>query len=65
MKYQIAEWLFSKELDEAYEMGIREGANVVHRDLLFKLKTARTKKDLTKARLEGYSKAVEVVENYG
>ena len=63
MKYQIAEWLFSKELDEAYEMGIREGANAVHKDILFKLKTA--KNDLTKARMEGYTKAIEKVENYG
>ena len=65
MKYQIAEWLFSKELDEAYELGIREGAYTIRKDLLFRLKTSRAKKDLTKARLEGYEKALEVVENYG
>jgi len=64
MKYQLAEWLFSKELDEAYEMGIREGANAIHKDVLFRLKTSKTQKELTKARKEGYTKAVEVVENY-
>ena len=63
MKYALAEWLFSKELDEAYEMGIREGANAIHKDILFKLKTART--DMTKTRMEGYKKAIEKVENYG
>ena len=63
MKYQLAEWLFSKELDEAYEMGIREGANAIHKDILFKLKTAKI--DMTKVRMEGYNKAIEKVENYG
>jgi len=64
MKYQLAEWLFSKELDEAYELGIREGASVIRGDVLFRLKTHRAQKELTKARKEGYAKAVEVVENY-
>jgi hypothetical protein len=25
LKYRIADWLFTRELDEAFEMGLREG----------------------------------------
>ena len=64
LKYRIADWLFARELDEAYEMGIREGAKVIRQDLAFRLKTSRAQKELTKARKEGYAKAIEVVENY-
>jgi len=64
LKYRIADWLFASELDEAYEMGIREGAKVIRQDLAFRLKTSRAQKELTKARKEGYAKAIEVVENY-
>jgi len=62
IKYFIADKLFSKELDEAYAMGIREGANVMHKDILFNLKTARL--NMTKTRKEGFAKAIELVEEH-
>jgi len=63
MKYQLAEWLFSKELDEAYEMGLREGTDVTLSNLRFRIGIYG--KDLTPARKQGYEKAARVVENYG
>lgn len=63
MKYKIADWLFSKELDEAYEMGLREGTNVTLSNLRFRIGIYA--KDLTPARKQGYEKAARVVENYG
>ena len=63
MRYQIAEWLFSKELDDAYEMGLREGTDVTLSNIKFRI--GLDGQDLTPARKQGYEKAARVVENYG
>ena len=60
VKYQIADKLFCKEMDEAYSMGIRVGAEFAARKMsLVKLK--RNLK-LTKVEDRGYEYAIEAVE---
>lgn len=61
IKYQIADKLFAKELDEAYEMGIRAGAEFATRKLSFEVKLKR-QLQLTKTEDRGYEKAIEAIE---
>jgi len=62
IREHIAEFLFSRELDQAYSDGVREGAKGMKHEIVFELKTARL--NITKTRKEGYQKAIEIVEEY-
>ena len=61
LKYSIADLLFGKELDEAYEMGIRVGAEFATRKLSFEVNLKRNLK-LTKVEERGYQYAIDAVE---
>ena len=61
VKYQIADKLFCKELDEAYEMGIRAGAEFATRKLSFEVNLKR-QLQLTKTEDRGYEYAIEAIE---
>lgn len=62
LKYQIADRLFAKELDDAYHMGLRYGTEYSTRTLLFHVKLEREKKGLTPAQRVGYEKAIARME---
>jgi hypothetical protein len=61
LKYQIADKLFCKELDEAYSMGIRAGAEFAARKMSFEVNLKRQLK-LTKVEERGYQKAIEAID---
>ena len=61
LKYQIADKIFCKELDEAYLMGIRVGAEFAARKLSFEVNLKRHIK-LTKVEERGYDKAIEAID---
>ena len=61
IKYQIADKLFCKELDEAYSMGIRAGAEFATRKLSFEVSLKRHLK-LTKTEERGYDYAIEAIK---
>ena len=61
IKYQIADKLFCKELDEAYSMGIRAGAEFATRKLSFEVNLKRHLK-LTKTEERGYKYAIEAIQ---
>jgi len=63
LKYQIADKLFTKELDEAYDMGMRVGAEFATRTLSFRVSLNSEKVKLTKAEKQGYEKAIQVIED--
>ena len=63
LKYQIADKLFTKELDEAYDMGIRAGAEFATRTLSFRVGLNAEKIKLTKVERSGYEKAIQVIED--
>lgn len=60
-KYEVADFLFGKELDEAYEMGIRAGAEFATRKLSFEVNLKRQLK-LTKTEERGYDYAIEAIK---
>lgn len=61
LKYRIADWLFEAELDEAFELGIKEG----QRRQKAKIESALDIESLSvaKTNFKGYAIAMEVVEN--
>jgi hypothetical protein len=61
LKYRIADWLFGRELDEAFEMGIREG----QRRQKVRINNALdlTLENVAKTNQKGYMIAMEVIEN--
>lgn len=61
IKYQIADKLFTKELDEAYDMGIRIGAEFATRKLSFEVNLKRQLK-LTKVEERGYEYAIDAIK---
>lgn len=63
LKYQIADKLFAKELDEAYDMGIRAGAEFATRTLSFRVNLNSEKVKMTPTEKKGYSKALRVIED--
>lgn len=63
LKYQIADKLFAKELDEAYDMGIRAGAEFATRTLSFRVNLNSEKVKMTPTEKKGYSKALQVIED--
>lgn len=58
IKYQIADKLFTKELDEAFQMGIREGATFATRKISFDIELKANRADMTKTQKIGYDKAI-------
>ena len=62
LKYRIADLLFAKELDEAYEMGIRAGAEYATRTIAFRVNLKANADTMTKTQKQGYQVAVEIVE---
>lgn len=60
-KYEVADFLFGKELDEAYEMGIRAGAEFATRKLSFEVNLKRQLK-LTKTEERGYDYAIDAIK---
>lgn len=63
MKYQIADKLFAFELDEAYDMGIRVGAEYATHVISFRTNLNSEKIQLTKTEKKGYEKALQVIQD--
>lgn len=63
LKYQIADKLFAYELDEAYDMGIRMGAEYATHVISFRTSLNSEKIKLTKVEKKGYEKAIEVIND--
>ena len=61
LKYRIADKLFGAELDEAFNMGIREGAGFAVFKMNFDVKMQKHL-GLTKTEQKGYNKAIEKME---
>lgn len=61
LKYRIADWLFQNELDEAFEMGIREGQRRQKNTIITRLEL--TLETVAKTNQKGYKIAMEVVED--
>ena len=59
-KYEVADKLFGKELDEAYKMGMRIGSEYATRTLSFEVSLKRNL-TLTKTEARGYDKAIAAV----
>lgn len=62
-KYEVADFLFAKELDEAYEMGIRLGAESAAKIISFQVDLKESRQELTKAQKVGYDKAAQIVQD--
>lgn len=63
LKYQIADKLFAKELDEAYGMGMRIGAEFATRIISFRVNLNSEKIKLTKTEKQGYLKALDIIQD--
>ena len=63
LKYRIANFLFAKELDEAYEMGIRIGAEYATRVISFRVGIQEATQELTKTQKIGYDKANAIIQS--
>lgn len=61
LRYRIADWLFEAELDEAFELGIKEGKRRQKENITQALDAASL--DVAKTNQKGYMVAMEVVEN--
>jgi hypothetical protein len=62
IKYEIADKLFKADMDEAFQMGIREGARFAAQKITFQLDLQSEKIIMTKTEKKGYLKAVEVAK---
>ena len=63
LKYQIADKFFAYELDEAYDMGIRIGAEFATHIISFRVNLNSEKIKLTKVEKQGYEKAIQVIQD--
>lgn len=61
-KYDLADFFFSKQMDEAYEQGIRIGAEYAARTISFRVGLKEEKLSLTKTEARGYTHALNVIE---
>jgi len=61
LKYKIADWLFEAELDEAFNLGLKEGARRQKHKIDMALDMASL--DLAKSNQKGYMMAMEVIED--
>ena len=60
-KYEIADKLFGKELDEAYKMGMRIGSEWATHKVSFEVSLKRNLR-LTKTEARGYDQAIAAVD---
>ena len=60
-KYQIADKLFCSEMDDAYRMGIREGATFATKKIQMELSLKQAGLNMTKTEQKGFAKAIELV----
>ena len=60
-KYDIADFFFCKQMDEAYSQGIRIGAEFATRKISFEVNLKR-QLDMTKTEERGYNLAIDAVE---
>lgn len=63
VKYQIADKVFKYEMDEAFQMGIREGATFSTRKLTFEVELKADRQDMTKTQKLGYQKAIDILKD--
>ena len=63
VKYQIADKVFKYEMDEAFQMGIREGATFATRKISFQLELKGNRADMTKTQKLGYQKAIDILKD--
>jgi hypothetical protein len=61
--YDVADRLFPKQMDEAYEQGIRVGAEYAARTMSFTITEAGEKQKLTKAQTVGFEVACKAVRD--
>jgi hypothetical protein len=57
LKYWIADRFFTRELDEAFRLGVKAGTNQTAATIAFRVGLKRT--DLTKTEAKGYDKALK------
>lgn len=62
IKYEIADKWFKADMDEAFQMGIREGARFAAQKITFQLDLQGERIQMTKTEKKGYMKAVEVAQ---
>lgn len=62
LKYEIIDKIAGDLLDEAYDMGIRVGAEYATRTISFKVGLKGESKELTKTQKLGYDQANEVIQ---
>lgn len=60
-KYQVADKMFCSEMDEAYRMGIREGATFATKKIQIDLSMKEAGLNMTKTEQKGFAKAIELV----
>ena len=60
LKEQLADWFFSRELDETHDRALRYGMEQATRILSFQLETQKEKIKMTPTELKGYEKAQAV-----
>ena len=63
IKYQIADKVFKYEMDEAFQMGIREGATFSTRKITFAVELKADRLNMTKTQKLGYQKAIDIVRD--
>lgn len=66
LRYKIADWLFARELDEAFDMGIREGQRRLSSELRVRMGYKKTRAEelgMTKTQAIGYERCMEVVQD--
>ena len=63
LKYEIIDFIAGDLLDEAYEMGIRVGAEYATRTISFRVGIKEAKAELTKTQKIGYDKANDIVQS--
>lgn len=66
LRYWIADRFFTRELDEAFSMGIREGQRRLSSELRVRMDYKRTRAaelGMTKTQTIGYDRCMEVVQD--
>ena len=61
--YDLADFFFAKQMDEAYDQGIRIGAEYSARMISFRVNSKESTKNLTKTQAQGYAVANEIVQS--
>lgn len=63
LKYRIADFLFARELDDAYALGLKYGAEFATRRISFAVSLKSDSSLMTKTQRIGYDKAVQIVQD--